>query len=104
MARLSTTVGPATAAAATFGVRSALDNAGETSITRPSVLYGVGTGALGIGLGYAVENGMIDAPVGNGGAFTEAAMSYGATALTAGVLSAVSPKGTGGFQSPTLPA
>lgn len=104
MARLSTTVGPASAAATTYGVRAAFDQAGDTSILRPSVLYGVGTGSLSIGLGWAIDNGMIDAPVGGDAMFTEAAFSYGATALASGLVSAFTPKGTGGFQAPSLPA
>lgn len=103
MARLSTTVGPAVGAASTMGVRALFDQSGDSSITRPSVLYGVGTGSLSLGLGWAINRDMISAPVG-GQMFTEAMMSYGATALTAGLISAVTPKGTGGFQTPSLPA
>lgn len=73
-------------------VRQQLDATNETSVFRPSVLWGVGTGLGGMALPMVMDD---------GGVVMELLEDYSSAALAAGVLSAVSPKG-GGVQLPTL--
>lgn len=75
-------------------IRHQFDQSGETTLLRPSVLWGLFTG----GAAYA-------APMLMGGRSNDFLMQlledYGEGALAAGAFSAVSPKGTG-VQLPTL--
>lgn len=77
----------------TVGIRRQFDNSGESTVLRPSVLWGVGTGALA--LGAPLVTGKTD------GIIWKFLKEYGVSALTAGVFSAFNPKGAG-VQLPTV--
>lgn len=81
----------------TLLVRQQFDQTGETTLLRPSVLWGVGTGAAALAAPMVLgrNNGMTRGMVG------EILEDYGEAALTAGAFSAFSPKG-GGVQLPTV--
>lgn len=78
----------------TLLLRQQFDQTGETTVLRPSVLWGVGTGAAALAapmLMGGTRRGML----------WEFVEDYGEAALAAGAFSALSPKGTG-VQLPTL--
>lgn len=102
MADLLTAGTTAAGAGGTLALRQQLDQTGSTALTRPSVLYGVGLGGLMLGAGMAVDRGMFAVPVGTRNEFVTATTGFGAGALSAGVVSAFLPKGTGGVQVPSL--
>lgn len=79
----------------TLLIRQRFDRSGETTVMRPSVLWGLGTGALGLG---AVS--FLRSP-GRMNAMWEFVEDYSEAAITAGVFSAFSPKG-GGVSVPTI--
>ena len=101
MATLTTTGSAAAGAALPLAVRNQYDTPGS-SLTRPSVLAGVGLGLSGLAASWAVGQGMFSAPVGSRQSFRDNAMLFGATSLTVGLLSAFTPSGGGGFQMPTV--
>jgi len=76
----------------TLLMRQQFDQTGETTILRPSVLWGAGTGIAGL---------LASMMLGGGGVMWEFIEDYSEAALTAGAFSAFSPKG-GGVQLPTL--
>lgn len=102
MARLQEFGSAAAGAGITLGLRQKLDDAGDTSVLRPSVLHGVGLGATMIGVSYAVENGMMDAPVLDRMQFVRATTDYGVSALATGLFSAFYPRGRTDFTTPTF--
>lgn len=75
-------------------IRRQFDQAGETTILRPSVLWGVGTGVVAL-IAPWMMNGT------KRGMFWEFVEDYGEAALTAGIFSAFNPVG-GGVQLPSL--
>lgn len=77
----------------TLLVRRQFDKTGETTVLRPSVLWGVLTGAAALTLPMAVGR--------RHGPLWEALEDYGEAAFAAGLVSAFSPKG-GGVQVPTI--
>lgn len=79
-------------AGSTLLVRRQFDNQGETTVFRPSVLWGLGTGVAGVGVPMLMDM---------RGMSSDFLMDYGEAAITAGLISAFSPKG-GGVQIPTL--
>lgn len=79
----------------TLLIRRELDQTGETTVLRPSVLWGLGTGTAALVARHFLFNGRRD------GIATETLEDYGEAALTAGTFSAFSPKG-GGVALPTL--
>lgn len=81
-------------AGSTLVIRQQFDQSGETSIFRPSVLWGVGTGAIGLGAPMLLGGNQR-------GAMWELVEDYSEAALTAGIFSAFAPKGAG-VQLPTL--
>lgn len=102
MAQLTTVAGTTVGSAGTLAVRQLFDQSGDTSITRPSVLFGAGVGAVSLGAWMAVERGMIDAPILSRRMFQNATYSLGVSGLATGLASAVLPKGSGGFMAPSL--
>lgn len=88
--------GVATGVGSTLLVRRELDQTGETTVLRPSVLWGVVTGLAGMG-GAMWMRGQPGRP----GIGAELLEDYGEAALTAGLFSAFSPKG-GGVGLPTV--
>lgn len=82
----------------TLLIRDQFDNTGETTVLRPSVLWGVGSGAgaLLASLIMGDSLNMAGLPLGE---FTE---DYGEAALAAGAFSALSPKGSSSIQLPTI--
>lgn len=80
----------------TLAVRRQFDRTGETSIIRPSILWGIGTGVVALGAPMLMRGS-------NRGVFWEFVEDYGEAAIAAGAVSAFSPKGAG-VQLPTLPA
>lgn len=85
-------VGLGAGVGSTMLVRQQFDAANETTVARPSVLWGVTTGALGVGLPWLMD---MDGMVG------DLLMDYGTGALVGGVFSAFNPVG-GAPQLPTL--
>lgn len=79
----------------TLLVRQSLDQQGETSILRPSVLWGLGTGMGGMGLAWLMSDGR------NDGIGMELLEDYSEAAFTAGLFSAFNPVG-GGVQLPSV--
>lgn len=80
----------------TLLIRQQFDKSGETTVFRPSVLWGVGTGAVALAAPMLMgRSGMLRGMAG------EALEDYGETALASGLLSAFSPKGAG-VQLPTV--
>lgn len=90
---LATAGGVGVGLGSTLLIRDQFDGTGETSVLRPSVLWGVGTGLLGMGLQMVMDM-MNDGPVG------DFVADYSRASITAGVFSAFSPKG-GGVRLPT---
>lgn len=87
-------VGVVSGVGTVLGVRQQFDQTGETTVLRPSVLWGVGSGLTALVLPMLM------------GGYQESATwdvleDYGMAALGAGLFSAFSPKG-GGVQFPTL--
>lgn len=91
---LGTGVGAGAGAGTTLLVRRQFDNTGETTLLRPSVLWGLGSGVAAIAVPYLM-------PGLSRGMMGQILEDYGQGALTAGVFSAFSPKG-GGVQLPTI--
>lgn len=79
----------------TLAVRSELDQTGETTVLRPSVLVGVGSGTAALAASHFLGNGRNSSPL------WELVEDYGEAAITAGTFSAFSPKG-GGVSLPTI--
>lgn len=77
----------------TLLIRQQLDAANETTVFRPSVLWGVGTGALGLGASMFMGNG-------RNGAVMEFVEDYSEAAIAAGLTSAF--VSGGGVQLPTV--
>lgn len=77
----------------TLLVRREFDQSGETTILRPSVLWGLGTGVAALAAPHLLNR--------RNGVAMELLEDYGEAALTAGTFSALSPKGTG-VQLPTV--
>jgi len=102
MARLQEFGAAAGGAGITLGLRQKVDSAGDTSLLRPSVIHGVGVGATMLGLSYAVENRMMDAPVLDPMTFVRSSTDYGVAALATGLFSAFYPRGRTDFTTPTL--
>lgn len=88
----STAGGVGAGVGTTLLVRQQFDQTGETTVLRPSVLWGIGTGAASLGAAAFLDmNGMV-------GEFLE---DYGEVAIAAGAFSAFNPKG-GDVQLPTI--
>lgn len=102
MARLTTAGGIAAGGAGTLVVRQQFDQQGDNSLLRPSVLYGLGVGALGLGSWMAVNRGIISAPVVDRRMFNGFAYNAGVAGLLTGLASAVLPKGASGPQLPAV--
>lgn len=88
---LATAGGVGLGAGSTIVVKRQFDAASETTVLRPSVLWGVGTGALAYVLPWLLDW--------RAGAKREFAEDYGEAAFITGIVSAVTP---GGVQAPTL--
>lgn len=78
----------------TIAIRRQFDQVGETSIFRPSVLWGAVTGLGAIGAALVM---------GDRSVMWEFVEDYGEAALASGILSAFTPKCEGSDQFPTLP-
>lgn len=89
---VGTGAGIATGLGTTATIRWQLDASGETTVFRPSVLWGVLTGVAGLGAPMLLD---VD------GAAGKFAQDYGVAAFVAGTFSAINPKG-GNTQLPTL--
>lgn len=86
-------------AGSTLLIRRQFDQTGETTVLRPSVAWAsvTGLGALAASHLMSGRGGMgMNSPM-----LTEFLEDYGESALTAGVVSAFSPKG-GGVRAPTV--
>lgn len=70
----------------TLAVRRQFDQSGETAVLRPSVLWGLGTGAAALATSHLLLSDM-------DGVMMEAVEDYGEAALTAGAVSAFVPGG-----------
>lgn len=92
---LSSGVGVGAGLGSTLLIRHQFDRSGETTLMRPSVLWGLGTGAAALTLPMLMGRRSMSGMMG------EIIEDYGEAALTAGTFSAFSPKG-GGVQLPTL--
>lgn len=79
----------------TLAARRELDQSGETTILRPSVLIGLGSGTAALVTSHYMQNGNRSNPM------WEFVEDYGEAAITAGAFSAFSPKG-GGVTLPTI--
>jgi hypothetical protein len=102
MAQLASTASTLAGANGTLVLREKYDDAGDSGLMRPSVLYGVGLGSVALALDYAVSNQMID-PVGVGrDVWRDVMPNFGLAALGTGVMSLFLPKGGGGFSVPTM--
>lgn len=86
--------GIGTGVGSTVLVRRQFDQTGETTILRPSVLWGLGTGTAALLTPYIL--GRNDRSM-----LMSLLEDYGEGALAAGAFSAVNPKG-GGVQLPTV--
>jgi len=82
-------------------LQSTVDQPGR-SLTRPSVLAGVGGGGVLLGMWYAVRNNMIAPPVGSRSDFQQTAYLAGLGLLTTGTVSALT--GTASNNNLSLPA
>jgi len=103
MARLTELGTAGAGAAVTLALRQGLDENGSASVTRPSVLHGVGGGLAALGLSMAVEERMVDPFITNDRMmFADLAFNYGLGALSSGAFSAVYPRGRSGLQRPRL--
>lgn len=78
----------------TLLIRRQFDQSGETTVLRPSVLWGVLTGVGALSASMMLRGGRRSVA-------WEFVEDYGEAALTAGAFSAFSPKGTG-VQVPTV--
>lgn len=76
--------------------RERLDNPQDDAITRPSVLYGVGSGVAMMGLSYLNSQGTVSVP----DWALPAINTWGTVGTVAGVFSALFPKGNGGLAMP----
>lgn len=74
----------------TLLLRERLDRSGDDAITRPSVLYGIGTGVTALTARMLANRGSLNVS----DAVMPALEAYGTAATTAGVFSAVYPKGS----------
>lgn len=88
---VTTGVGLGAGVGSTMLVRQQFDATGETTVLRPSVLWGVTTGTVGVALPW-----MLDMR----GTWGDVMMDYGVAALVGGVFSAFNPVGT----QPQLPS
>lgn len=82
----------------TLLIRDKYDDPGDDAMTRPSVLFGVGTGGLALGTSLAADSGMFNLSP----AIDDVLVSYGQTALSAGVFSAFSPLGSSTTGTPSM--
>lgn len=87
---LMTGVGLGTGVGSTMLVRQQFDGTGETTVLRPSVLWGVTTGAVGVGLPWMLDMNSM---------WGDLMMDYGVGAVVGGVFSAFNPVGA----QPQLP-
>lgn len=87
-------VGVGAGVGTTVLMRQQFDQNGETTILRPSVLWGLGTGTAALAIPALLGMRM-------NGAMGELVEDYGESALAAGAFSAFNPKGAG-VQVPTL--
>lgn len=96
---VASTGGLVSGAGGTVVLRERLDRPGDDRITRPSVIYGVGTGLAGFGIHALANMGRINIP--------ESAMptieSHSSAALVSGVFSALYPKGSTTALIPSTP-
>lgn len=83
---LYTGVGLTTGVGATMAVRRQFDQQGETTVLRPSVLFGTVTGALAIAVPWmmGMDDGAVNSTLGH----------YGEAALASAAFSAFNPIGT----------
>lgn len=102
MARLHTTLGTSTGATGTLVVRELMDDTGDGSLLRPSVLYGLGTGLAALAARYAVNNGIITAPVLGTGDFTDLMTAHAVAGIGTGITSALIAQGSGQIALPTV--
>jgi len=102
MARLGPLAGATVGTTGTLALRDMADEAGDSSLFRPSVLFGVGLGGGALVAGTMMENGNLGSPVGNARNVGMIAQEFGLPALTTGLYSAFFPKGQGGFTVPSL--
>lgn len=102
MAQLAASAGSVAGGSGTLLARELFDTPGDKSLFRPSVLFGLGGGLLGMAAGYAAENRLFDIPFFSNRMVSTFAMPFGISSFFAGVTSAVTPKGTGGLARPTL--
>jgi len=71
-------------------LRERFDRSGDDAITRPSVLYGLGTGLTMLSVTALAHSGKLDVPA----AALPAVEAWGTAATVAGVFSALYPKGS----------
>lgn len=82
-------------AGSTLLIRQQFDQVGETTILRPSVLWGAVTGSAAL-VAPMLLNGRSNSMM------WEFVEDYGEAALTAALISSVVPKSQGGLQMPTI--
>lgn len=75
----------------TILAREWFDSAKDDSLTRPSVIYGVGTGATMLAAGMLARRGSIDIPDN----LLPVLDTWGTVGITSGAFSAAFPKGSG---------
>lgn len=80
----------------TLLIRDQFDQTGETTILRPSVLWGLLTGGAALGAPFVMDMARSNSMLWN---FVE---DYGEAALGAAAFSAFSPKGSSGLTMPTI--
>lgn len=106
MATLNTgsVAGGVVGAGSTLALREMQDPTGSSSVTRPSVLWGLGTGLGALGVAWGMDNRMI--PRMGGRMLSDALWAYGIGATAAGAGSAVYPVGNSLTEPevPSLPA
>lgn len=103
MAQLAVPGSAAVGATGTLILKNQFDQSGDTSLFRPSVLFGLGTGLATLAASFANSRGMLDVP---GAATTRGRPSgplyaYGIGATLSGLYSAFFPKGNPTFQLPS---
>jgi|APHM01.1.fsa_nt_gi hypothetical protein len=89
----------ATGTAVPVVARSQLDQTGDTSLTRPSVLLGLGLGSVVTGAGYALDQGIIGGGGMGGSGLASPLMGIGTGHIIGGLYSLFFPKGSG-FTAP----
>lgn len=102
MAQLHTTLGTSTGATGTLVIRELMDDAGDDSLFRPSVMFGLGTGIAALAARYAVSNGIMAAPFLGTGDFADLMTAHAVAGIGTGLTSALIPQGSGAVGLPTV--